>query len=77
MKKINDQKQSLVKKSIGASKYSTGLPENCQNLLPTQEQFQHHCFHLLLYPFWVLAQGMEKLKDIFTNLKKAIHFMLI
>ncbi|CAO4847588.1 MAG: Putative nuclease YhcG [Holosporales bacterium] len=30
-----------TRKPIGVSEYKTGLPENYQNLLPTQEQFQH------------------------------------
>lgn len=30
-----------TRKPIGVSEYTTGLPENYQNLLPTQEQFQH------------------------------------
>ncbi|MBP9752211.1 MAG: DUF1016 family protein [Proteobacteria bacterium] len=30
-----------TRKPIGVSEYTTGLPENYQKLLPTQEQFQH------------------------------------
>jgi predicted nuclease of restriction endonuclease-like (RecB) superfamily len=30
-----------TRKPIGVSEYSTGLPENYQKLLPTEEQFQH------------------------------------